>query len=150
MNVNTRSVTIPWGPGRRVPTANLADEAKVRTLVTWTNEIALSHLAVGDVGNGWSKDLDPDPARVLRTLGSGDNQEVLAVETDQPEKPGPEQRPLSLNLVGQGQTLSAGWTNGELVKYERVRKTEHGVNRVTLVVNDNQTLTYSEETQLKA
>ena len=148
---NTNRITIPWGPGARTPAANLADEGKVRALITEVNQTATTYLTArdGHTDSGWSNDLDPSPARALRTYDGGKNLLYVSVETDQPEKRLRKQRPLSLDIQGgdEGLQVSAQWVDGNLVKLDRSAKNKWGeTEQVSIVVNNNGTLTYSETT----
>jgi hypothetical protein len=152
MSISTnpnRTVTIPWGSGARIPVENLADEAKIRSVIADASRTATSHLAVGDgYVRNWSADLDPAPGRILRTQGTGSEQRILAVETDMPENKPADQRPTSLHVQGgpNSTQISAQWVDGEFVKYEESSKKEGVVNRLSVVVNGNGTLTYSDTT----
>lgn len=153
MNVktNTYQVTIPWGPGSKVPPENLVDEVKVRGLFKEYNEATQSHIKMQDttaIGNGFSSDLDPDPTRILRTRKAGGEEFILEVTTTPVDDKG-QQAPKSMvyRAVDKPQLEQlAEWKDGEVVYLYESRHSERGETQTTITVNENGTLTYTRTT----
>lgn len=155
MNISssTRTVTIPWGPGTRVPPQNLAEEAEVRTEIDSLEAVAKSHMASESndyIGNGFSKDLDPSPDRILRTRRVGEETFVLELQTTGTDKT---RKPVDfVYKAAKDDSLSqrAHWENGQLVYLTQSQIGKNGTQGFTIEVNGNGTLTYTTVTPEKA
>lgn len=137
---NRTQFTIPWGPGTTMPPEKLKQEAKVRSLIKITQTVAETHIDESHRDPGYSPDLDPDPARILRRRRLEDDRYILEIKTDGHEEP----RPTSLRY----QTISddslsqiVKWRDGEIVDFS----VRDGNNFIGFQVNDNGTLTYTEQ-----
>ena len=151
MNISgeKRTVTIPWGPGTRVPPANLFEEAEIRERIDRLDESVRHHVeaspkgsGTGSSGSGSTKDLDPSPDRILRKQRVGGKSYVFSLETS---GQGVDLKPVDLIDKGVGNRWErlAHWENGQLVSFSQINESESGcISSFSMKVNDNGTMTY--------
>lgn len=142
-----KTITLPWGKGVSIPSEYLSEELLVRSVISKVDSTASFHLLNREQAL-WGNDLDPDPGRVLRTAVEREEKVLASIEIENPEKPKAQQRPARMTVQNASHSMQtkAEWSAGELIKLEWTRKNDASVRKVTLVVNDNGTLTYTDAT----
>ncbi len=148
----TSVVTIPWGPGAKVPPEQIEDELAVRDSIASFTHLATAHLATAEKSNnGWSRDKDPSPERVLHSMEANGVTTVAAVTTENPKSSPKKQIPSewSLTTSDRSQSQHIVWENGSLVSLYVEREIHDGgvldntLTSSTMRVNDNGSLTWT-------